>query len=112
MKSFAILLLAGVNAYSTYIPSEDIYIQWKRGANRIYDADGDGVEDNEHKSYEELDRFRLPAVFNTSEEINNTQHGDLPGHISKEFDINNRHEPREPHRSTILNRCKYGVCKI
>ena len=47
---------------------------------RIYDEDGDGVEDNEHKTRDELDRFYIPAAFGVAEDIHNTHHGNLPGH--------------------------------
>lgn len=49
----------------------------------IYDADGDGVEDNVKKTYEELDRFYEPAVYGVAEDIYNTHHGNLPGHVRK-----------------------------
>ena len=57
---------------------------WKAGANRITDADGDGVEDNIAKTRDELDRFYEPLVFKYAtakvgndmlKEINNTHHG-------------------------------------
>ena len=51
---------------------------------RIYDADGDGVEDNVDKTRDELDRFYHPFAFGVAEEINNTHHGNLPGHVRKE----------------------------
>ena len=60
---------------------------WKRGANRITDADGDGVEDNIAKTRDELDRFYEPLVFKYAEEINNTHHGNLPGHVQQEFTL-------------------------
>lgn len=67
---------------------EDVtLVQWTRGANRIYDADGDGVEDNIKRTYEELDRFYYPAVFGEAEDIHNTHHGNLPGHVQREFDL-------------------------
>ena len=53
------------------------------GPRKITDADGDGVEDNEHLSHYELDRFYKPAVFQHLEDIYNTQHGELPGHHQK-----------------------------
>ena len=49
----------------------------------IYDADGDGVEDNVHKTHDELDAFYDPAVFGVAEEIHNTHHGSMPGHVRK-----------------------------
>ena len=51
---------------------------------KIYDEDGDGVEDNVHKTRDELDAFYIPAVFGPAEEMHNTQHGNMPGHIRKE----------------------------
>ena len=51
---------------------------------RIYDEDGDGVEDNVQKTYDELDRFYDPIAFGDAEEINNTHHGNLPGHVRLE----------------------------
>jgi len=54
------------------------------GAGRpIYDADGDGVEDNVQRTREELDRFYLPNYFFPTEDIYNTHHGNLPGHVRK-----------------------------
>ena len=54
------------------------------GAGRqIYDKDGDGVEDNVHRTREELDRFYLPNNFHPVEDIYNTKHGNLPGHVRK-----------------------------
>lgn len=67
--------------------------RWTRGANRIYDKDGDGIEDNVPKTADELDKFRDPLVFRTAEELNNTHHGDLPGHVSREFDLAHGVEP-------------------
>ena len=49
----------------------------------IYDEDGDGVEDNVHKTHDELDAFYDPAVFGVADEIHNTHHGNLPGHVRK-----------------------------
>ena len=49
----------------------------------IYDADGDGVEDNVKKTRNELDRFYEPAVFHPAEYMHNTKHGELPGHVRK-----------------------------
>lgn len=42
--------------------------------------DGDGVEDNEKFSHDTLDEFYEPLVFGIAEDINNTHHGNLPGH--------------------------------
>jgi hypothetical protein len=52
----------------------------------IYDENGDGVEDNVAKTYQELDRFYIPAVFGDAEEMHNTIHGFLPGHRRKSAD--------------------------
>ena len=49
----------------------------------IYDEDGDGVEDNVKKTRDELDRFYEPAVYGVAEDIYNTHHGNLPGHVRK-----------------------------
>mmetsp|Transcript_6687 Transcript_6687/g.10742 ORF Transcript_6687/g.10742 Transcript_6687/m.10742 type:complete len:159 (-) Transcript_6687:106-582(-) len=51
---------------------------------RIYDEDGDGVEDNVEKTRDELDRFYIPAVYGVVEDIHNTHHGNLPGHVRRE----------------------------
>lgn len=48
---------------------------------KIIDADGDGVEDNVKKTQAELDRFRKPVFGEASNDIHNTKHGDLPGHV-------------------------------
>ena len=66
---------------------ENVMISWRRGANRITDEDGDGVEDNVKLTHFELDDFYYPTVFNTADEINNTHHGNLPGHRQLEHDI-------------------------
>ena len=58
----------------------------------IYDEDGDGVEDNEHLSHHELDRFYIPFVFGDAEEMHNTHHGNLPGHWVKSIAD---HEPKD-----------------
>ena len=56
----------------------------KHHKRRIYDEDGDGVEDNVDKTHDELDAFNDPLSFGDAEEINNTHHGNLPGHIRLE----------------------------
>ena len=58
---------------------------WALNNNQIYDADGDGVEDNMDFTHDELDKFWFPTVFNTAEDIYNTRHGNYPGHRQKEF---------------------------
>ena len=49
-------------------------------AKAIYDADGDGIEDVENMDRDVLDEFYDPLVFGVAEDINNTRHGNLPGH--------------------------------
>ena len=56
----------------------------KKYKREIYDEDGDGVEDNVKKTYEELDDFYWPNNFNSADEIYNTHHGNLPGHVRAE----------------------------
>lgn len=58
--------------------------QWKPRI--IFDEDGDGIEDNRHDTHDELDKFYLPAVFGVAEDLHNTHHGNLPGHIQREFE--------------------------
>lgn len=62
---------------------------WLAGYNRKTDADGDGVEDNAEwaNDFSKLDKFYIPAVFGTADEIYNTHHGNLPGHRQLEHDI-------------------------
>lgn len=99
---------------SQYVPEENIYVQWGTAddiaysdydkeyqpdsfaqqmqtdmykapfGRKIIDKDGDGVEDNQHKTQEELDRFRKP-VYHPVEDIHNTRHGNLPGHVNEGF---------------------------
>jgi hypothetical protein len=58
---------------------------WALNKNKIYDADGDGVEDNIDFTSEELDAFYFPSAFNSAEDIYNTRHGNMPGHRQREF---------------------------
>ena len=74
-------------------------VNWKRGKNRIYDKDGDGVEDNVEKTSAELDEYYDPAVYGWVEDLQNTHHGNMPGHISMEFDLAES-EPKY-HRSDL-----------
>ena len=74
---------------------------WCRGCNKIYDADGDGVEDNTYYTASELDKFETPNYFNTAEEIYNTRNGELPGHFQKEF-YDMQSEPKD-HASDLVN---------
>ena len=107
MKSFtlaAIMASASAVIHRGFVPSQGIYVtvdrpaednmlQWKAGANRIYDADGDGVEDNKYYTHDELDRFYIPNRFFPTEDIHNTRHGNLPGHIQREFYEGSQPEP-------------------
>ena len=43
--------------------------EFQANHNEIYDADGDGVEDNMDFSSEQLDKFYFPTNFNTAEDI-------------------------------------------
>lgn len=60
------------------------------GRRAIYDADGDGVEDNKFdnatEAADELDKFYDPLAFGVAEDLNNTHHGNLPGHVQAYFD--------------------------
>ena len=52
----------------------------------IYDEDGDGVEDNQHLTHDQLDAFYLPNVYGAAiEHIFNTRHGNMPGELNKYF---------------------------
>ena len=58
---------------------------WALNDNKIYDADGDGVEDNVKRSRDELDRFYYPNQYgDAGDDIHNTHHGNLPGHLQLE----------------------------
>ena len=55
------------------------------GKRKIYDLDGDGVEDNVKRSRDELDRFYYPNQYgDAGDDIHNTHHGNLPGHLQLE----------------------------
>ena len=58
---------------------------WALNDNKIYDADGDGVEDNVKLTSDQLDNYFFPTVFNTSEDLYNTRNGEYPGHLQREF---------------------------
>ena len=63
--------------------AQNMAVQKRHKKREIYDADGDGVEDNYQHSREQLDRFYHPAVYGVVEDIYNTHHGNLPGHRRK-----------------------------
>ena len=61
--------------------------EWKKVTNTygnmIYDEDGDGVEDNVKYDHHTLDKFYKPNNFFPLEDVYNTRHGNLPGHIQR-----------------------------
>ena len=74
------LTIAAVALVSGISLDKDLY-----GKRRIYDLDGDGVEDNVKRSRDELDRFYYPNQFgDAGDDIHNTHHGNLPGHLRLE----------------------------
>ena len=75
-----IAVIALVSQASAVSLSKDLY-----GKRRIYDLDGDGVEDNVVKTHRELDEFYKPNTMFPTENIENTPHGNLPGHLQKEL---------------------------
>ena len=55
------------------------------GKRKIYDLDGDGVEDNVKRTRDELDDFYYPNRFgDAGDDVYNTHHGNLPGHLRLE----------------------------
>ena len=68
---------------SMVMVKNEVIVDWKKwtGVRKIFDADGDGIEDNIEKTREELDRHYMPAVFGIVEDLYNTHHGFLPGHV-------------------------------
>ena len=61
--------------------AENTMLQISESVRPIIDADGDGVEDNEHKTQHELDKFRKMVFGASVEDLHNTQNGELPGHV-------------------------------
>jgi hypothetical protein len=81
-------------------PDDLTLLQWELNNNEIYDKDGDGVEDNIAFHHDELDEFYQPAVFGDVEDLYNTHHGNMPGHVQKEFDKLET-EPEQDHYSLV-----------
>jgi len=69
---------------------------------KINDADGDGVEDNVHKTQAELDRFRKQVFGSDVNDIHNTRHGNLPGHTNEGFHPEPTLKKDAPKESTKL----------
>jgi hypothetical protein len=59
------------------------------------DKDGDGVQDNVKKTQKELDAHRKPVFGDMVNDIHNTRHGNLPGHVNDD-------DNKEPKESTKL----------
>jgi hypothetical protein len=74
---------------------------------KITDADGDGVEDNVHKDQYQLDKFREPVFGVPVEDLNNTHHGNLPGHVQREFDLK-QSAPVDSYTITKRNWNRFG----
>lgn len=72
--------------HKIHSPRDLELVQWNGNKRLINDADGDGVEDNIERTRDELDRFYIPAVFGVAEEMHNTHHGNLPGHVQRYWD--------------------------
>jgi len=51
----------------------------------MYDADGDGIEDNSQLTAEQRDKFYWPARMFPADHVYNTRHGGLPGERQKYF---------------------------
>ena len=89
------MIEAAHSSYLDHVPSDSTFLQGNPYTpRRIYDEDGDGVEDNVEKTYDELDDFYYPHAFGPVDEINNTHHGNLPGHVNLEWDIRKEIEPQ------------------
>lgn len=62
----------------------------------INDEDGDGVEDNQHKTQAELDRYRKKVFGVTVEDLHNTHNGEYPGHVRAGEHPRPTPEPKAP----------------
>lgn len=74
---------------------------------KITDADGDGVEDNVKKTATQLDEFYKPNVHFPLEDLYNTHHGNLPGHVQREWDEKQK-APEDTYSITKRNWNRYG----
>ena len=78
--NIAIVALVSQASAVSLSAEKDLY-----GKRQIYDLDGDGVEDNVKRSRDELDDFYYPNQFgDAGDDIYNTHHGNLPGHLRLE----------------------------
>ena len=84
MKSKMVELLKNYNSWFD-LDFEISYFFNVYGKRQIYDLDGDGVEDNVKRTRDELDDFYYPNQFgDAGDDIYNTHHGNLPGHLRLE----------------------------
>merc|ERR1740130_113760 len=78
--NIAIVALVSQASAVSLSAEKDLY-----GKRKIYDLDGDGVEDNVKRSRDELDDFYYPNQFgDAGDDVYNTHHGNLPGHLRLE----------------------------
>ena len=78
--NIAVVALVSQASAISLTAEKDLY-----GKRKIYDLDGDGVEDNVKRSRDELDDFYYPNRFgDAGDDIYNTHHGNLPGHVRLE----------------------------
>ena len=78
--NIAIVALVSQASAVSLSAEKDLY-----GKRKIYDLDGDGVEDNVKRTRDELDDFYYPNQFgDAGDDIYNTHHGNLPGHLRLE----------------------------
>jgi len=78
---------------------------------RITDLDGDGVEDNVSKTFEELDRFYKPNTMGDAEDdVYNTNHGYFPGmpRLSEDHGVPNDQPLYRPDELGVF--CEHGHC--